>query len=102
MNAFAQEPADSRADFIYQYSASTNIPAYIVEKDFWVCWLLGKIFATDELGRDCVFKGGTSLAKVFQAIVSLKISTSGSHPLPWDGARPTWMTRRPEPHVKNV
>jgi len=68
MNAFAQEPAESRADFIYQYSASTNIPAYIVEKDFWVCWLLGRIFATDELGRDCVFKGGTSLAKVFQAI----------------------------------
>lgn len=68
MNAFAQEPAESRADFIYQYSASANVPAYIVEKDFWVCWLLGKIFATDELGRDCVFKGGTSLAKVFQAI----------------------------------
>ena len=68
MNAFARESAESRADFIYQYAATAKVPAYIVEKDFWVCWLLGRIFTTEELGKDCVFKGGTSLAKVFQAI----------------------------------
>ena len=68
MKTFASEPAESRADFIYQYAATAHVPAYIVEKDFWVCWLLGRIFSTDSLGRDCVFKGGTSLAKVFNAI----------------------------------
>jgi hypothetical protein len=68
VNSFAREPAESRADFIYQYAATAQVPAYIVEKDFWVCWLLGRIFSTDRLGRDCVFKGGTSLAKVFNAI----------------------------------
>lgn len=33
-----------------------------------MCWLLGHIFATPGLGSDCVFKGGTSLSKVFRAI----------------------------------
>ena len=68
MNHFAREASESRADYFYQYGASAQIPAYIVEKDFWVCWLLGRIFATEELGRDCVFKGGTSLSKVFNVI----------------------------------
>ncbi|MCX6980545.1 MAG: nucleotidyl transferase AbiEii/AbiGii toxin family protein [Verrucomicrobia bacterium] len=68
MNAFALEPAEERADFIHQFAIPAKIPAYIVEKDFWVCWLLGRIFATPGLGADCVFKGGTSLSKVFGAI----------------------------------
>ena len=45
-----------------------RLPAFIVEKNFWVCWLLGRIFATPQLGAGCVFKGGTSLSKVFGAI----------------------------------
>lgn len=68
MKVFAQESAESRADFLNQYAVPAEVPAYIVEKDFWVCWLLGRIFADDNLGRDCVFKGGTSLSKVFNAI----------------------------------
>ena len=68
MSAFALESAEERADFIYQFAIPAKIPAYIVEKDFWVCWLLGRIFATPELGAQCVFKGGTSLSKVFGAI----------------------------------
>lgn len=40
----------------------------IIEKDFWVCWLLGRIFAEPKLADACVFKGGTSLSKVFNAI----------------------------------
>lgn len=44
------------------------MPEFIVEKDFWVCWLLGHIFTTPRLGAECVFKGGTSLSKVFGAI----------------------------------
>ena len=68
MNDFAQQSAGSRADYFYQYATSAKVEAYIVEKDFWVCWLLGRIFAHENLGRDCVFKGGTSLSKVFNAI----------------------------------
>lgn len=68
MNLFATLPATERADYFYQHATSAKIPAYIVEKDFWVCWLLGRIFATPALAERCVFKGGTSLSKVFGAI----------------------------------
>jgi len=69
MSLFSQEPTEERALFIDQYAISSNIPSYIVEKDFWVCWLLGRIFATPGLEEGCVFKGGTSLSKVFGAIM---------------------------------
>jgi hypothetical protein len=68
MSHFARESAEERADYFYQFAAPAKLPAYIVEKDFWVCWLLGRVFATAGLGEDCVFKGGTSLSKVFGAI----------------------------------
>ena len=40
----------------------------VVEKDFWVCWVLSKIFSHDELKHQLLFKGGTSLAKVYNLI----------------------------------
>ena len=40
----------------------------IVEKDFWVTWVLSKIFADEYLSKILVFKGGTSLSKVFKIL----------------------------------
>jgi hypothetical protein len=40
----------------------------IVEKDFWVTWTLDKLFAHPEMSRLLMFKGGTSLSKVFGLI----------------------------------
>lgn len=40
----------------------------IAEKDFWVTWVLSKIFADDYLSKILMFKGGTSLSKVFKVI----------------------------------
>ena len=40
----------------------------IIEKDFWVVWVLSKIFSNDKLSRILMFKGGTSLSKVFDLI----------------------------------
>lgn len=41
----------------------------IVEKDFWVTWVLGQLFTgVAGLGDHLVFKGGTSLSKVYRAI----------------------------------
>nr|WP_316640422.1 nucleotidyl transferase AbiEii/AbiGii toxin family protein [uncultured Roseateles sp.] len=40
----------------------------MIEKDFWVCWLLGLLFADPELAPHLVFKGGTSLSKVYGVI----------------------------------
>ena len=68
MKSFALLPAEERALYWRNYANRTGVPEFIVEKDFWVCWLLGHIFATPKLGAECVFKGGTSLSKVFGAI----------------------------------
>ncbi len=40
----------------------------IIEKDFWVCWILKHLFADPTLKGQMVFKGGTSLSKVFGLI----------------------------------
>ncbi len=42
--------------------------AVILEKDFWVSWLLRLLFAEPVLAPHLVFKGGTSLSKVFGVI----------------------------------
>lgn len=68
MKSLASLSAEERALYWRTYSERKGVPGFIVEKDFWVCWLLGRIFSAPKLGADCVFKGGTSLSKVFGAI----------------------------------
>jgi hypothetical protein len=40
----------------------------IIEKDFWVCWILKELFLLDEIKDNLTFKGGTSLSKIFKVI----------------------------------
>ena len=41
----------------------------IIEKDFWVCWTLKRLFELQQDGcPTLVFKGGTSLSKAYGAI----------------------------------
>jgi hypothetical protein len=68
VNRFATIPERERTDFFIRYEERTRVDPAITEKDFWVCWLLGLIFSTPELGGNAVFKGGTSLSKVFGVI----------------------------------
>ena len=44
------------------------MPDAIVEKDFWVCWVLKQLFSIEALSDRLLFKGGTSLSKIFHAI----------------------------------
>ncbi len=44
-----------------------NIPPEFVEKDYWVTYALHTIF-NHEIGKDSVFKGGTSLSKCYKLI----------------------------------
>jgi len=39
-----------------------------IEKDFWVCWTLKQLFSIEALSGRLLFKGGTSLSKIFHAI----------------------------------
>ncbi len=68
MSTFATLPAKERELFFRQYQERRGVDPVIAEKDFWVCWLLGRIFEQPQLADACVFKGGTSLSKVFGAI----------------------------------
>jgi len=65
--AFLELPAGERKVYIDEAAARRGLAPVIVEKDFWVCWLLGILFQSSF--RDAiVFKGGTSLSKVFGVI----------------------------------
>jgi hypothetical protein len=64
---FLQLPAAERGLYFEQAAARRGLSPVILEKDFWVCWLLGVLFDS-EFGDVLVFKGGTSLSKVFGAI----------------------------------
>jgi Nucleotidyl transferase AbiEii toxin, Type IV TA system len=75
MKAFAQRPDRERADVFEETAARRGIGrAAIVEKDFWVCWVLSQLFGADGLSDarsatpPLLFKGGTSLSKVFGLI----------------------------------
>lgn len=68
MDDIARLPvADRNALFAETAAAMRSVPA-IVEKDFWVVWVLDKIFGDEALGRRLQFKGGTSLSKAFDLI----------------------------------
>src|ERR1017187_6440914 len=59
-------PKDREAVFT-ETAAKKGISPEIVEKDFWVCWTLLQISRLTGLPR-IIFKGGTSLSKVFGII----------------------------------
>ena len=48
--------------------AESRIPFEIIEKDFWVVWVLARLFSLSDLKDHLTFKGGTSLSKVYGII----------------------------------
>ena len=68
MKSFATLAGRSRAEILEEAAQRLHSVPVIVEKDFWVCWLLERIFGTHHFGAKVVFKGGTSLSKVFGVI----------------------------------
>lgn len=69
MDDMARWPAADRADlFTVVANQRGDMNAAIVEKDFWVCWLLRRLFTLSDAPAGMIFKGGTSLSKVYNAI----------------------------------
>lgn len=64
---FLALPAGERRQYLEQAATYRGLSPVILEKDFWVCWLLGVLFESVFAGS-LVFKGGTSLSKVFGVI----------------------------------
>lgn len=68
MNSIARMPANARAELFAETADRKGLSGAIVEKDFWVCWILKQLFSIDALSGRLLFKGGTSLSKIFHAI----------------------------------
>ena len=68
MDTVLQLSQRQRVELFEQTAQQTGIEAVIVEKDFWVCWTLKELFRLPEMGEHLIFKGGTSLSKVFKLI----------------------------------
>src|SRR5216684_5536414 len=68
MDQFALLPAAERATVFREAAARLRLgSATIMEKDFWVCWTLRRIFSSSTLPGP-LFKGGTSLSKAYKVI----------------------------------
>lgn len=68
MDKVAQLADTDRRDLFMETASTKGIHPAIIEKDFWVCWVLKKLFASEQLQNQLVFKGGTSLSKVHRLI----------------------------------
>ena len=67
MHRFYQLPGSDKVEILRQTGEQTGLPAYAVEKDWWVVQTLTVLFGL-EIGPYLVFKGGTSLSKAWGLI----------------------------------
>lgn len=69
MDKVALLPSRDRAALFGETGAGRGVADTIIEKDFWVCWTLKRLFSLPkDAAASLVFKGGTSLSKAFGII----------------------------------
>ncbi len=68
MDEFAKSSPEHRRDAFQETAAQKGVSFQIAEKDFWVCWTLRRLFSLENFDKHFVFKGGTSLSKVYNVI----------------------------------
>jgi hypothetical protein len=68
MDEMARLPARDRTDLFTASAAKRGFNFIIIEKDFWACWVLKQLFGLHDPPAGLVFKGGTSLSKVWGII----------------------------------
>ena len=68
MNRIARASEHERRLVIEAASQKMGLSPAVVEKDFWVCYLLEHLFHKSDFADSIVFKGGTSLSKAFGLI----------------------------------
>ena len=68
MKEFVEMSAERRHLLCTQAGAKLNLSEVAVEKDFWVCWTLQRLFELAEWGEHLTLKGGTSLSKCWNLI----------------------------------
>jgi len=68
MRDFAKRPENDRRDLFRTTAEAMSVNEAIIEKDFWVCWVLDYLFQESPWKDKLIFKGGTSLSKAYGAI----------------------------------
>lgn len=68
MNRFLRLSEGDRRDAFTETANRLGLPPYVIEKDFWVCFLLDLIFNRLDVEMEFMFKGGTSLSKCYRLI----------------------------------
>ena len=68
MIGIAKASQQDRSDLIRTVAGEKRLQPAIVEKDFWVCYLLDYLFHRSEFKGSVIFKGGTSLSKAYGLI----------------------------------
>ncbi len=68
MENFAKLHALERSKLLAEAAEQKGLTPAAVEKDFWVTWTLDRLFQSPALARLLMFKGGTSLSKVYNVI----------------------------------
>lgn len=68
MDSFARQPDDDRKALLQEAASRRDSTEIILEKDFWVCWTLKRLFSNPVLAPYLTFKGGTSLSKAYGLI----------------------------------
>jgi predicted nucleotidyltransferase component of viral defense system len=68
MRSFLTFSVDRKRMACEQAQDKLGLPPTTIEKDFWVCWTLKKLFELPEWGEQVTFKGGTSLSKGWSLI----------------------------------
>ncbi len=68
MDDVARLPAADRADLFTVTGTGRGLTTQMIEKDFWVCWTLKRLFTLPDPPAGLLFRGGTSLSKVFGVI----------------------------------
>ena len=68
MDSIINLPLDDRRALFSETANRRAMTEAVVEKDFWVCYVLQKLIESSTLDTELWFKGGTSLSKVFGLI----------------------------------
>jgi len=68
MNEIHLLSKNERALFFRIAAKIMRMPFEIIEKDYWVVWILERLFSIEKLKSHLTFKGGTSLSKIYGVI----------------------------------
>lgn len=92
MDKFANKPEAERHDLLQEAANRRDVAPIVIEKDFWVCWTLKRLFTDPALAPHLTFKGGTSLSKAYNLIErfseDIDLTISREAPLLQEGTSP--------------